>query len=197
MINAGFFEKFLFTFLNENKKYLLSEKINSIFTPSLFISAAILISTKEYFGNPINCITPSHFIFAWQQYAENYCFLTNVYNVENNEELPFEKTVRSSRSFNYYSWIPLTLVIEASLFYAPLIFWKYQAKGTFLYLQQYFADGTKKELINNYIRQLKSASWKSKFTFSYLLLKVAHIFNVILQFFILSEVLDFSFLSWG
>ena len=180
MINAGFFEKFLFTFLNANKKYLLSEKINSIFTPSLFISAAILISTKQYFGNLINCIIPFHFIFAWQQYAENYCFLTDVYNVENNEELPFEKSIKSPRSFNYYSWIPLILVIEAIFFDAPLVFWNYQTKGTFHYLQQYFSDATKKELIKNYICHLKSTNWQSKFAFSYLLLKVLNIFNIIL-----------------
>ena len=144
MINAGFFEKFLFTLLNGNKKYLLSERINSIFTPSLFILLAILISTKQYFGNPINCIVPTQFSFAWQQYVENYCFLGKIYRVENEEQLPFDKEVKLERSFNYYSWIPLLLIIEAILFYVPLLFWNYKTNESFQYLQQYFADETKK-----------------------------------------------------
>lgn len=109
--------------LNSKKEYFPTEKMNGIVTPSIIIFLTIAISTKQNFGNPINCITPAEFPSDWKQYVENYCFLGRVFYISRNETLPLNETVRDRQSFDYYGWMPILLVIQTIFFCAPLLIW--------------------------------------------------------------------------
>uniref|UniRef100_F1LF57 Innexin n=1 Tax=Ascaris suum TaxID=6253 RepID=F1LF57_ASCSU len=55
------------------------DRLSYDYTVRLLVFFAVLVGTKQYFGAPIQCITPSNFPGTWVSYARDYCFVTNTY----------------------------------------------------------------------------------------------------------------------
>ena len=43
-----------------------SDRLNHRYTVSLIVIFSIVVSTRQYVGDPINCWVPSHFSWSWE-----------------------------------------------------------------------------------------------------------------------------------
>jgi hypothetical protein len=69
-------------------------------------------------------------------YAETYCFIKNTYNLPLYSRIPDTYQERTALEIGYYQWVPLVLVAQALLFFAPSIIWRifYKRTGTIIIL---------------------------------------------------------------
>ncbi|XP_063411860.1 innexin unc-9-like [Mytilus trossulus] len=98
--------------------------LNRLYCVVFLIILAMLVSSKQYVGNPIQCWCPAMFTGAHVKYTNNYCWVSNTYYVDFESSLPLEKEIRVNKEIEYYQWVPLILVFQALLFYLPRMFWK-------------------------------------------------------------------------
>nr|CAH8827878.1 unnamed protein product [Trichobilharzia regenti] len=56
-----------------------SDRLNYQFTGLLLFVFIGIIGIRQYVGKPIQCWTPQEFTRAWEEYAENYCWVASTY----------------------------------------------------------------------------------------------------------------------
>ncbi|XP_063714134.1 innexin unc-9-like [Symsagittifera roscoffensis] len=100
------------------------DRLNHRFTAMILVVLGILVSTKQYVGDPINCWTPAQFNREWVEYTNNICWISNTYY------LPFENTIEQGKAdgkvlhIKYYQWVPIILALQGLLFYIPRTVWR-------------------------------------------------------------------------
>ncbi|XP_075266145.1 innexin unc-9-like isoform X2 [Convolutriloba macropyga] len=100
------------------------DRLNHRFTAMILVVLGILVSTKQYVGDPINCWTPAQFNREWVEYTNNICWISNTYY------LPFETAVADGKKdgkilhIKYYQWVPIILALQGLLFYIPRTVWR-------------------------------------------------------------------------
>lgn len=99
------------------------DRLNHRWTPVQLLLFALLVSTKQYVGDPISCWVPKHFSGAWEDYTNSYCWVRNTYYLGWDEEVPTEQASRHNRII-YYQWVPMILMMQALLFHIPISIWR-------------------------------------------------------------------------
>lgn len=74
-------------------------------------------------GKPIQCWIPQEFTRGWEEYAENYCWVSNTYFSPLPKRLP-PNVERPASLIVYYQWAPILMAIQALLFYLPCLIWR-------------------------------------------------------------------------
>lgn len=74
-------------------------------------------------GKPIQCWIPQEFTRGWEEYAENFCWVSNTYFSPLSKRLPPPVDRENSRIL-YYQWAPILMAIQALLFYLPCLIWR-------------------------------------------------------------------------
>jgi len=100
-----------------------TDKLSHRYTTALLVIFAVVVSTKQYVGDPISCWVPAEFTGNWEEYTNSYCWIKNTYY------LPFEDNIPKAHeekeySITYYQWVPLILLTQALFFYMPRILWR-------------------------------------------------------------------------
>ena len=101
-----------------------ADRLSHRFSTAILIIFAIVVSTKQYVGDPISCWVPAHFTGNWEEYANNYCWIRNTYYLPFEDYIPKEEEDEKRRMIPYYQWIPIILLIQALMFYLPTVVWR-------------------------------------------------------------------------
>uniref|UniRef100_A0A0M3HRM5 Innexin n=1 Tax=Ascaris lumbricoides TaxID=6252 RepID=A0A0M3HRM5_ASCLU len=102
------------------------DRLSYDYTVRLLVFFAVLVGTKQYFGAPIQCITPSNFPGTWVSYARDYCFVTNTYllnGTTSHTNAPSHMVVK--QGIHYYQWVPFIFILQAFLLVVPRFFWNF------------------------------------------------------------------------
>lgn len=101
-----------------------ADRLSHRFSTAILIIFAIVVSTKQYVGDPISCWVPAHFTGNWEEYANNYCWIRNTYYLPFEENIPKEEEDDKRKMIPYYQWIPIILLVQALMFYLPAVVWR-------------------------------------------------------------------------
>uniref|UniRef100_A0AC35FXI7 Innexin n=1 Tax=Panagrolaimus sp. PS1159 TaxID=55785 RepID=A0AC35FXI7_9BILA len=184
-------------------------------TTWLFWFFALLTSAKQYFGSPIQCFTPAEFGKSWENYAETYCFINNIYKLPMEQEFPDPADRKDQIS--YYRWVPLILLCQGCSFYLINALWEFLNKKSVINCEEIVKDAqtctlkeknrqTKLENISQYIFDtfryefpLNGHFYNNGYctaTF-YLLTKFLNLINCCLNLFLLESFLGTQLLKYG
>ncbi|KRZ79807.1 Innexin unc-9 [Trichinella papuae] len=203
------------------------DRMNYYYSTLILLFLAILVSAKQYVGQPIQCWVPAQFRGGWEQYAENYCFVQNTYFLPFSKDVPRETAEREYRKIGYYQWVPIVLAIQALLFYLPNMIWNFCNWKSGIYVKPIlqlardaaFIDIQKREtfiqLLSRYLKRCishheemrrhprKLLCFKmcrisgSYLTYLYLFIKLLYVINVVLQFYLMNHFLGTNYQFWG
>ncbi|KAI6175584.1 Innexin [Aphelenchoides bicaudatus] len=93
-------------------------------SPRLLVGFALVILTKEYMFNSIECWASPEWVGSWYEYAKDYCFVEGTYYV--NIKDPLERmSDRYShyKNVDYYPWLAFVLALQALICYMPYFVW--------------------------------------------------------------------------
>ena len=99
-----------------------ADKMSHRYTVILLIVFTVVVSTKQYVGDPINCWVPAHFTGNHEEYANSYCWIKNTYFLPFEDYIP--KRGEQRDMIPYYQWVPIILLFSALLFYIPRLAWR-------------------------------------------------------------------------
>ena len=110
-----------FKFSNDDDS---SDKLSHKYTTAMLIIFAVVVSTKQYVGNPIDCWVPAHFSGSWEEYTNSYCWIKNTYYLPFEDYIPKHHEGDKRETITYYQWVPLILLVQALFFYFPRMTWR-------------------------------------------------------------------------
>lgn len=106
----------------------LSDRLCYPYTTVLFCLFAIVVSTKQFVGDPIQCWFPAHFGDSQESYGNDYCWLGNTYYLPHDSNIPREGSAGEEGEktrVSYYHWVPIVLLAQALFFYFPKSIWRF------------------------------------------------------------------------
>lgn len=98
--------------------------LNRLYCVVALVVFTVIVSSRQYAGEPIQCWCPAVFEKSHVAYTNNYCWIANTYYIDFESSLPIEREVRFEKEIEYYQWVPLVFVLQAFLFYFPRMVWK-------------------------------------------------------------------------
>ncbi|KAL3855097.1 hypothetical protein ACJMK2_014327 [Sinanodonta woodiana] len=102
----------------------LVDRLNHFYTTGILIIFTVVVSARQYVGDPIRCWCPAEFPGTHVDYANNICWIANTYYVDIQKPIPLNIQEREGRELNYYQWVPVMLLVQALMFYLPCIIWR-------------------------------------------------------------------------
>ncbi|XP_063711190.1 innexin unc-9-like isoform X2 [Symsagittifera roscoffensis] len=130
------------------------DRLNHRYTPILLILFAILASTKQYVGEPINCWVPQSFSSAWTTYTNQMCWVSNTYYLPLNTPDVAHHPMKPNSYITYYQWVPIVLTIQAMFFYIPRKLWRMAGKRSGLDIDNIVVTATTFEnAVSNEVRE--------------------------------------------
>ncbi|BFZ21900.1 hypothetical protein BsWGS_24939 [Bradybaena similaris] len=100
------------------------DQLHHFGTVAIFATFAVLIGMNQYVGDPIHCWVPAQFPGHHQAYAENVCWISQMYYVPMDEMIPFIKEKRMNRDISFYRWVFAIFLLQCFLFKFPNMLWK-------------------------------------------------------------------------
>jgi len=101
-----------------------ADRLSHFYTTAILVVFSVVVSSKQYVGEPINCWVPAHFSGSHEEYANSFCWIRNTYYVPFADEIPSRTPERYQRMIPYYQWVPMILLVQALLFYLPISVWR-------------------------------------------------------------------------
>ena len=101
-----------------------SDRLNHRYTTAMLIAFAVIVSTKQYVGDPISCWVPAHFTGSHESYTNDYCWVRNTYYLSFDEYIPKEHESDKRHMIPYYQWMPIILLLQALFFHLPIMVWR-------------------------------------------------------------------------
>ena len=105
----------------------LVDRLNHRYTTFLFIIFAVVVTSRQYVGDPINCWTPAHFTSSYVTYTNQVCWVSNTYYLPFHTNAIPDVTKPGSdprQMINYYQWVPMILLFQSIFFHLPFDIWK-------------------------------------------------------------------------
>ncbi|GFN89514.1 innexin [Plakobranchus ocellatus] len=92
------------------------DRLNHLYTTIILIIFTIVVSTKQYVGEPIHCWCPAQFEESHVDYTNNVCWVSNTFFVHFKDDPPRDWKLPYESEIQYYQWVPMILLFQALLF---------------------------------------------------------------------------------
>ncbi|PVD39057.1 hypothetical protein C0Q70_01685 [Pomacea canaliculata] len=102
----------------------LNDRLNHLYTTGILIIFTVVVSARQYVGDPIRCWCPAQFTGAHVDYTNNICWISNTYYIPMDFIVPEDISRRNERELTYYQWVPVVLLLQALMFYIPCLLWR-------------------------------------------------------------------------
>ena len=99
------------------------DRLNYAYTTTFLSLLIVIIGTKQYIGEPVQCWIPAEYKRSWEVYIENYCFVENTFFVEDTVTAILSPEEKKEREIIYYQWVPILLTGQLLLFLLPKAVW--------------------------------------------------------------------------
>ncbi|XP_040575378.1 innexin inx2 isoform X1 [Lepeophtheirus salmonis] len=171
-------------------------------TVTMFIVSSVLVSTSQFFGEPIQCETAEDSID--DDVLNAFCWMYSSFDMPSSYTGSCaRKRVDSTHLYNtYYQWVSIFLVAQAMLFYIPRCIWILQEGGLMGYLVKGTtgrvvenADEKKGNLLRNF--QIHIHNKFSAYAFCFFFCELLNVILVIFAIFITHKFLNNQFLTYG
>ncbi|XP_069936710.1 innexin inx2-like [Cherax quadricarinatus] len=167
--------------------FSLHYKITIIF----LLIFCILITQKQYFGDPIDCVVND----IDSKVMNLYCWILSTYTTSKDGKIKFYH--------KYYQWVALFLYFQIMMFYFPHYLWKILEGGKIKmlvsHLNNSIVDDTIKQnrikyLINYFTLNLHS---QNIYVYKFFGCEILNFVNVIGQIYLTNRFLGYKFLTYG
>ena len=101
-----------------------SDRLSHRYTTAILVVSALVVSTKQFVGDPISCWVPAHFTDNHLDYANSYCWVRSTYYLPFEDYIPQEDESHLRDMIPYYQWVPIILLVSALIFYLPCMLWR-------------------------------------------------------------------------
>ncbi|XP_025195989.1 innexin inx2-like [Melanaphis sacchari] len=176
-------------------------------TAVILLACSILVTYRQYFGDPIDCIVddiPSKVI-------DTYCWIYSTFTIPKWNKGKIGKDVHPGVStyddsadtvkyHRYYQWVCFVLFFQAMFFYAPRYLWKVWEAGRMralvldLNCPIDFDPEHKESLINYFVKNLHM---QNVYAIRYFLCEFLNLCNVLLQMYFIDYILEGEFSRYG
>jgi len=174
------------------------------------VTASLLVTSKQYIGDPIDCIVEE----VPGGVMDTYCWIHSTFSVPSqaNANVRFEvahpgvglSSDEEVKHHKYYQWVCFTLFFQAILFYIPRYLWKVWEAGKLKMLVQGLnvpiVDNEAKEeridVLLNYFDP-KHKNNHDFYAFRFFLCEMLNFANVIFQIYFVDFFLGGEFTSYG
>lgn len=184
-------------------------RLHHKFTVAILIGASLLVTSRQYFGDPIDCISRDDIP---PNLLDTYCWIHATFSVVNS----WNKTVGIDIPYpgvdnyrpgeervyhKYYQWVCFVLFFQAACFYAPRYIWKL-FEGNRLRTIMLGMDcpilpdaHKRREVLIKYFRNNMGAH--RVYYLSYVICEALSFLNVILQMYLIDSFLGGEFSTYG
>ncbi|CAF4700452.1 unnamed protein product [Rotaria sp. Silwood1] len=99
------------------------DRLNYKYTVGLLIFFSIVVASKQFSTDPIQCWVPAIFTRNYEIYVSNYCWIHNTYHI-NISEPNMQRAHEKRYVLRYYQFVPFILLLQALLYLLPRLFWR-------------------------------------------------------------------------
>lgn len=184
-------------------------RLHHKFTVAILIGASLLVTSRQYFGDPIDCISRDDIP---PNLLDTYCWIHATFSIVDSFnksvgiEVPYPGVDKSSPGqqkvyHKYYQWVCFVLFFQAMCFYAPRYIWKLfegnRLRTILLGLDSpILTDAPKRrEVLIKYFRNNMGAH--KVYYMSYAICEVLAFFNIIMQMYLIDSFLGGEFSTYG
>ncbi|CAF1309860.1 unnamed protein product [Adineta steineri] len=100
-----------------------ADRLNYKYTVGLLIFFSILVATKQFSNDQIQCWVPAIFTRNYEIYVSNYCWIHNTYHI-NISEPHLQRANEKRYVLRYYQFVPFILLLQALFYLLPRLFWR-------------------------------------------------------------------------
>lgn len=86
-------------------------RLNYRYTVAILIAFAIIVSHRQFSESVIKCWVPAFFTPNYESYANQVCWISNTYYVNQSHNVPNSDETRKSGEIKYYQWIPVNKIL--------------------------------------------------------------------------------------
>lgn len=186
-------------------------KLHYRLTMVMLLLAFIMVSSRQYFGDPINCM-PSVKDEIPKDVLESYCWIHSTFTLPrgHGEELGVDvahpgiratKKGEERKYHSYYQWVSFALIFQALFFYLPHFLWKCFEKDTMkkiileLNLPIHADCKENRKLLTQYLA--RTMRQHNLYAIKYFVCEVLNLVNVIVQIYLIDDFLGGEFLTYG
>ncbi|XP_023325622.1 innexin inx2-like [Eurytemora carolleeae] len=93
------------------------------YSTSIFLTSSILVTSHQFFGNPIQCDLPAGGVS--DATLKSYCWMYSTFNIPDKFQGNCARRESGDDVIHntYYQWVSLCLLGQACLFYIPRAVW--------------------------------------------------------------------------
>ena len=183
-------------------------RLNYQFTAIIFLSASLLVTSKQFFGDPIDCIVDG----VPSDVMDTYCWIHSTFTIPSHlsgKDVPYPGVgpltddPEDVSHHKYYQWVCFVLFFQAACFYGPKFLWQTEENGKIQLLTQDLQDpiiseDLKKRQIENIVNYFdKFHGTHTSYAVKYFLCELLSFVNVIGQIFFIDKFLGGQFLTYG